>query len=678
MLNIVSDLCIRTGELITVLSCFWGRAEPSPPEVDEIADSEVKINGVLLPYGITAKPVLAGCIHDISAKNMPLIIHAGEGRWLVVVRVMKNAVTVLGLDKKFQDVIIDDSFYNGKTIFHVTQNETLKEKISVKRMLFRLISENKSYYCRYFLASFLLALTALTIPVFSSVFYDKLIPSESVSSLFSICGIVVIMILLELFLRTSRDISQSLLSRADDVTLDISFMENVIRTNSHSYMVSTLYSLWVEFQRVKSIIFYGLIQKVAELPVFIIYVTIICMNLGFVGLVPVVMTIVGVIYSWYHNISMDKLGKEQQNKNQSRDSWFSEVLFSLDSVKNINSERLLTDWVVMSEDNSITSLKIKRMMSTYQYIMASMSGLNQLLIMMCSWFLVVQGRITTGAIISSVIIVGRMSSIMNSFSSLFMSVLTARRVTHDMGALFDSPTSTSPNLLTYIKPKNSILVKNLSWKYDDVGPDVLREIDLEIPIGQKIAIVGECGAGKSTLLSLISGMKLPHSGAVIYDGVSSNHLSSDFFFKEISCIYPKDGFLSGTLEYNFLLKNSTNPPKVVDALKLLGCDFILNDPGGMKRHVSYMEEGFSSGQLQKLLLARSISGSANIFVWDEPTSSLDEKSESEFFSKIDTILKGKTLVMTTHRKHLLQFFDRVIYLKNGKITGDYLHAELFP
>ncbi|EAO4145418.1 ATP-binding cassette domain-containing protein [Salmonella enterica] len=171
---------------------------------------------------------------------------------------------------------------------------------------------------------------------------------------------------------------------------------------------------------------------------------------------------------------------------------------------------------------------------------------------------------------------------------------------------------------------------------------------------------------------------MPHSGAVIYDGVSSNHLSSDFFFKEISCIYPKDGFLSGTLEYNFLLKNSTNPPKVVHALKLLGCDFILNDPGGMKRHVSYMEEGFSSGQLQKLLLARSISGSANIFVWDEPTSSLDEKSESEFFSKLDTILEGKTLVMTTHRKHLLQFFDRVIYLKNGKITGDYLHAELFP
>ncbi|EDF8599889.1 type-1 secretion protein, partial [Salmonella enterica] len=143
MLNIVSDFSVRTGELITVLSCFWGRAEPSPPEVDEIADSEVKINGVLLPYGITAKPVLAGCIHDISAKNMPLIIHVGEGRWLVVVRVMKNAVTVLGLDKKFQDVLIEDSFYNGKTIFHVTQNETLKEKISVKRMLFRLISENK-------------------------------------------------------------------------------------------------------------------------------------------------------------------------------------------------------------------------------------------------------------------------------------------------------------------------------------------------------------------------------------------------------------------------------------------------------------------------------------------------------------------------------------------------------
>lgn len=86
-----------------------------------------------------------------------------------------------------------------------------------------------------------------------------------------------------------------------------------VRTAIHTWCRRSI-SSGSSFRELSLLFSMGLFKKVAELPVFIIYVTIICMNLGFVGLVPVVMTIVGVIYSRYHNISMDKLGKEQQNK----------------------------------------------------------------------------------------------------------------------------------------------------------------------------------------------------------------------------------------------------------------------------------------------------------------------------------------------------------------------------
>lgn len=93
-------------------------------------------------------------------------------------------------------------------------------------------------------------------------------------------------------------------------------------------------------------------------------------------------------------------------------------------------------------------------------------------------------------------------------------------------------------------------------------------------------------------------------------------------------------------------------------------------PMGLRYPISFMTRNLSSGQNQQLLLARSLSSDACIYLWDEPTSNMDETTEQKIFDNLDYFISGKTLVMVTHRRYLLKYFDRVLVMKNGKIIRD--------
>lgn len=91
---------------------------------------------------------------------------------------------------------------------------------------------------------------------------------------------------------------------------------------------------------------------------------------------------------------------------------------------------------------------------------------------------------------------------------------------------------------------------------------------------------------------------------------------------------------------------------------------------GLRYPVNFMAKNLSSGQQQQLLIARSLSSDANIFLWDEPTSNIDENTERNIFENMLSFIDGKIFIMVTHRRHLMKYFDRVLVMKNGRIIRD--------
>ncbi|VEA43513.1 Putative type-1 secretion protein [Salmonella enterica subsp. enterica] len=109
---------------------------------------------------------------------------------------------------------------------------------------------------------------------------------------------------------------------------------------------------------------------------------------------------------------------------------------------------------------------------------------------------------------------------------------------------------------------------------------IINRLSIDIPAGQRVAVVGECGAGKSSLLGMLSGYLSPTDGAILYDGYNLGHLSQNFFSQHLSVVTTHDVLFTGTIESNFALKPQNDRGRVLKALHLANCGFILQHPMG--------------------------------------------------------------------------------------------------
>lgn len=143
--------------------------------------------------------------------------------------------------------------------------------------------------------------------------------------------------------------------------------------------------------------------------------------------------------------------------------------------------------------------------------------------------MVIKGDVTTGAIVSSVIVSGRISGIISNFSSTLISILSAEKTGRICFLFWWRSGRKTPALQSISKCNGDISIRGVSYQYDAQSPMIINRLSIDIPAGQRVAVVGECGAGKSSLLGMLSGYLSPTDGAILYDGYNLGHLSQNFF-----------------------------------------------------------------------------------------------------------------------------------------------------
>ena len=199
----------------------------------------------------------------------------------------------------------------------------------------------------------------------------------------------------------------------------------------------------------------------------------------------------------------------------------------------------------------------------------------------------------------------------------------------------------------------------------------LNNINILIRRGKRIAIIGESGCGKSTLLALLRGLYQPMEGAkVVIDGKTENL----GMCAEHVTLFPQNAeIFENTIAYNITLGLPFEENEIVTACDTAHLsDFIKMLPRGINSSIQENGVNLSGGQKQRITLARGVlaARSSHIVLLDEPTSSIDTKSESQIYEKIFSEFKGKAVISTLHRLHLLQKFDYVYMLQNGRIVDE--------
>lgn len=228
---------------------------------------------------------------------------------------------------------------------------------------------------------------------------------------------------------------------------------------------------------------------------------------------------------------------------------------------------------------------------------------------------------------------------------------------------------TTPNPVP--QHSQSIQFENVVFTYQPRQP-VLKKIDLHVPFGQTIAIVGGNGSGKSTLMNLLARFYDPNRGRVLLDGEDIKTMSPKKLRAQIAWVTQDSVLFNDTIWENVAYgKLNASDEQIQMAMNIAGVDqFATQFEDGYQKIVGDDGRLLSAGQRQRVALARSIVSDPKILILDEATSQMDGHSENMVLDGLQAFLKGRTTFIVTHRKASLRLADRVIIMDRGRIVGD--------
>lgn len=264
-------------------------------------------------------------------------------------------------------------------------------------------------------------------------------------------------------------------------------------------------------------------------------------------------------------------------------------------------------------------------------------------------------------------------------SALFYSQYT-NLLTLPQSLSIHDPSQNVPSLMS------GITLRNISFRYSDQHPWVLRRVNLFLPAGKCLALVGLNGAGKTTLVKLLTRLYDPTEGQILWDGIDIREFDPRDLRQNISTIFQDFSRYDLTAQHNIGLGNIAqieDSEVVQQAARKAGIhERIIELPQGyqsfLSRWLAVNTPGIdlSGGEWQKIALARMFMREANLLILDEPTASLDAQAEYDLYTQFRELMRGRTSILITHRFSTVRMADTIAVIENGQITANGTHDEL--
>ncbi len=241
----------------------------------------------------------------------------------------------------------------------------------------------------------------------------------------------------------------------------------------------------------------------------------------------------------------------------------------------------------------------------------------------------------------------------------------------------DDSVPDAANAIALPRPRGSVIFRDVSFAYDNTP--VLNHLDIEIKPHEVVALVGPSGAGKSTFANLIPRFYDPVEGTVLIDGINIRDTSKQSLRAHIALVSQDAILFDDTIENNIRLgRPDADAAAVRAAAKAAFADEFIAELGeGYATIVGERGSRLSGGQRQRISIARAFLKDAPIIILDEPTSALDSESERKIQQALETLSKGRTVLIIAHRFSTIQHATRVLVFEAGNIVGDGTHQSLY-
>ena len=392
-----------------------------------------------------------------------------------------------------------------------------------------------------------------------------------------------------------------------------------------------------------------------------------------------------------------KYARENYRQVRSAISWVNSVL-----AENINGVRVVQAFSrqeinydyfsqVVNKNNLDTNIKAARIASAYPAAIDFLSTIATTLVVWAGGMIVINTSpdspqaITEGVFIAFLLYIGRFFDPIRDLSRRYDSFQSTMAAGERIIGLLDTPIEIQDEQDAIEMPsiRGEVRFEEVSFRYSDDDSDkngqpVLDQIDLYIPAGQTVALVGETGAGKSTLVKLISRLHDPITGRILIDGYDLRTVSQNSLRRQMGIVLQDPFLFNGTVAENIRFgRLEASDAEVEAAARAVGAhEFIQQLERGYETSVEEGGMRLSVGQRQLISFARALLADPRILILDEATSSVDTQTERVIQAALMRLLQGRTAFVIAHRLSTVIHADRIVVIHDGRIVEQGTHNEL--
>ncbi len=361
-------------------------------------------------------------------------------------------------------------------------------------------------------------------------------------------------------------------------------------------------------------------------------------------------------------------------------AYLQETLSGIRVVRSFGQEsRHQATFAQLNEDNCDANMVTVRLNAAYFPAVEMLSGVALAVIVLYGGYQAIAGHITAGTVVAFVATLSYLFEPIQQLSQLYTTYQSGMAALEKIFLLLDTkPTLQDlPDAPPLREIAGDVRFQDVSFGYK---PDVLalRDVDLHVPAGETVALVGATGAGKSTIAKLLARFYDPTSGSVLVNGHDLRKVSSHSLRSQMG-IVPQEAFLfAGTVAENIAFgRPEADLDQIRAAAAAVGADeFIGELPNGYDTQIGERGGQLSAGQRQLIAFARALIADPRILILDEATSNVDLHTEGRIEEGLRTLLSGRTAVVIAHRLSTIRQADRIVLLQDGAIAEEGTHEEL--
>ncbi|WP_246288863.1 peptidase domain-containing ABC transporter [Bacillus haikouensis] len=578
-----------------------------------------------------------------------------------------------------------DKLFTGVLVLMVPASEF--EKISYKDTgmfdLFKvLILSQRKLLMLIILASLLLSGIGILLSLFPKILMDEIIPYQLKNSLYIFLVVFGLVTLFQNVLTAFRQHILLFLSRKIDIPLLLGYYNHIIHLPYQFFVTRKVGDIITRFQDAMTIkdifttVSISLVMDVmlASITGFVLWK----INPTLFGVL-LIMVVINILLIYFFKKPYKKLNYEQMEAGAMLNSHLIESIKNIETVKSQNDEK---EKIHKLEDKFVHSLKIdyrEGVISNIQGSVSSFAGsLGNLVFMAIGAVSIMDGKMTIGDLLVFQTLSSYFTEPVQNLVSLQLTFQEAQIAMKRLRELMTLDREDhKKDLISGISLKGDIEFKEVSFAYGS-RPPVLKNFNLHVPPGSRIAFVGESGAGKSTITRLLLKFMDTKEGKISINNYDLADIDHNYLRNKVAYIPQNIELFTGTIMENLKVGNpNATYEEMVAACKKSGAHQFIEKL--QNRYGTFVEESgnnFSGGEKQRLAIARALLSDPDIYIFDEATSNLDSFSEQKIQELIFGQKRDKTVMIIAHRLSTIVECDLICFIENGEILEKGTHEEL--